>query len=393
MSENQDQGIQEERVRRARRRLGVRSPFFASLLQHLDVRLVPGTGSEERPEDLKWGAIADGETIYLKGARASRLTDEELEGLLLHGLIHVGWRHAARRGHRDPGRWELSADILANEAVLQLEGPELVAGAVRAPDLADRNVEAIYAILGEEESSLEDLLTFHGREGAPEDPLPGVHLLPDPDEKELRNKWRRALRRAHMIAERAQGGDLPAGLERDYDRSIEAQVDWRAALRRFLSPRRSDYGGLNRRKVHRERYVRELSVDEIRVQICCDTSGSITADQLSAFMAEVRSVVRSQKVAAQLWYNDVELEGPYDLNSARGKLPEPVGGGGTDFRPFFEEAQQDTPAGSDALLYFTDGYGTYPSESPEIPTLWVLTEQGRPTTDIPFGKVVRLQKI
>lgn len=406
MSENQDlnrQDRQEKRVRRARRRLGVRSPFFASLIQHMEVRLVPdassllSNASDTGPDEAEeWGAVAKEETIYLKGACASRLSDEELEGYLAHGLVHLAFLHAVRRGKRDPGRWEIGADIVANETVYRLDGPELVAGAVRAPDWADRNVEAIYALLGEEESSLENLLTFHGREGAPEDSLPGVHLLPDPDDsEELRNKWGRALRRAHMIAERAQGGDLPAGLERDYDKATESKVDWRRALRRFLISRRSDYSGLDRRKVHRGRYVRKLGVDDLRVQICCDTSGSITVEQLSAFMAEVRSVASSRKVAAQLWYNDADLEGPFDLHSARGELPNPVGGGGTDFRPFFSEALDQNPhAGPDALVYFTDGYGTFPSE-PDISTstLWVLTKEGRPTADVPFGKVIRLQEI
>jgi predicted metal-dependent peptidase len=389
-------------VRRARRRLGVRSPFFASLIQHVEVRIVPtnasslvSNASDTGPdEDEEWGAVAKEETIYLKGARASRLSDEELEGLLLHGLTHIAWQHAARRGHRDPGRWELSADILANEAVSQMEGPELVAGAVRAPDLSDRNVEAIYAILGEEESSLENLLTFHGREGAPEDSLPGVHLLHDPDEKELRNKWRRTLRRAHMIAERAQGGDLPAGLEREYDRAIEAQVDWRSALRRYLSPNRSDYSGINLRRVHRGRYVRKLAVQNLQVRLCLDTSGSVSKKELSAFISEVRAITDSrERVQAELYYNDVELHGPHHL-AARCELPDPVvGGGGTDFRPFFSEAlDQNTHAGSEVLVYFTDGYGTFPPEPPQNPALWVVPRDGRPAEDFPFGEVIRLRE-
>lgn len=405
MSENQDQeGRQEERVRRARRRLGVRSPFFASLIQYLEVRIVPnasslvadasGTAAAETEE---WGVVVKGETIYLKRAHAACLSDEEVEGYLLHALIHIAFQHAARRGPRDPARWELSADILANEAVSQMEGPELVAGAVRAPDLADRNVEAIYAILGEKESSLEDLLTFHGREGTPEDSLPGVHLLPNPDDpEELRNKWGRALRRAHMVAERAQGGDLPAGLEQDYDESTESKVDWRSVLRRFFRTRRSDYSGLDRRKVHRGRYVQKLAVQDLQVRLCLDTSGSISEKELGSFLSEVRAILASrERVQATLYYNDVELHGPLRLHSAQGELPQPVGGGGTDFRPFFDKAEQDASAGPDVLIYFTDGFGNFPSEPPDISTstLWVLTKEGRPTGDVPFGEVIRLQEI
>ncbi len=47
------------------------------------------------------------------------------------------------------------------------------------------------------------------------------------------------------------------------------------------------------------------------------------------------------------------------------------GGGGTDFRPPFEwlEENQIVPR---ALVYLTDGYGPFPEQEPNFPTLWCI---------------------
>jgi predicted metal-dependent peptidase len=76
------------------------------------------------------------------------------------------------------------------------------------------------------------------------------------------------------------------------------------------------------------------------------------------------------------------------------QLPPPVGGGGTDFRPFFESARREsaaTAAESEPLLvYITDGHGTFPSTAPGRPVLWVVVPGGIPSTNFPFGEVVRM---
>ena len=47
----------------------------------------------------------------------------------------------------------------------------------------------------------------------------------------------------------------------------------------------------------------------------------------------------------------------------------------------------------DALIYCTDGYGTFPSEPPEeFPVLWVLTHVGQQEDRVPFGSVLRMPR-
>jgi predicted metal-dependent peptidase len=68
-----------------------------------------------------------------------------------------------------------------------------------------------------------------------------------------------------------------------------------------------------------------------------------------------------------------------------------IGGGGTDFRPVFDwvaARRGNGPRPCDAVVYCTDGYGTFPPRPPAYPVAWVVTPGG--LERFPFGEVVRL---
>jgi predicted metal-dependent peptidase len=68
-----------------------------------------------------------------------------------------------------------------------------------------------------------------------------------------------------------------------------------------------------------------------------------------------------------------------------------MGGGGTDFRPFFERVRRDYDLSSPLVtIYLTDGYGAFPERAPSFPVLWVVTPGGLAAESFPFGEVVRL---
>lgn len=67
------------------------------------------------------------------------------------------------------------------------------------------------------------------------------------------------------------------------------------------------------------------------------------------------------------------------------------GGGGTDFRPVFEVIAERRKNGCPKpamLVYFTDGYGSFPEEAPDYPVIWIDTYS---QVEYPFGKVIRIQ--
>jgi predicted metal-dependent peptidase len=70
------------------------------------------------------------------------------------------------------------------------------------------------------------------------------------------------------------------------------------------------------------------------------------------------------------------------------------GGGGTDFRPFFEASAGGEPSrfGHERLaVYLTDGHGVFPKRPPRRPVLWVVTPGGVVDAKFPFGEVVRMR--
>jgi predicted metal-dependent peptidase len=60
-----------------------------------------------------------------------------------------------------------------------------------------------------------------------------------------------------------------------------------------------------------------------------------------------------------------------------------IGGGGTDFIPIFKHLEEKNIL--DGVIVFTDGYGSFPSQTKVKNTLWLIT------TDVvaPFGQTVK----
>ena len=128
----------------------------------------------------------------------------------------------------------------------------------------------------------------------------------------------------------------------------------------------------NRRFISQGLYLPSRLSDNMmgEVVVVIDTSGSISAKELNEFGSEVKGIVdevRPSKV--RVIYCDSRIAhidefGPNDdLQFAA------HGGGGTDFRPPFDWLEKNNISPR-ALVYLTDGYGPFPEQEPDFPTLW-----------------------
>ena len=87
---------------------------------------------------------------------------------------------------------------------------------------------------------------------------------------------------------------------------------------------------------------------------------------------------------------DAQCHGPFRL-SAHGEIPQPIGGGGTGFRPFFEAVERNhNPHQNGVCVYLTDGFGDFPAQPPTLSVLWVVTPGGRNFEVFPSGETTRL---
>lgn len=366
-------------------RLRVKQPFFGALALFARYEV-----TKQVPT-----AATDGRTIFVNPDFWNPLTPAEQDGLLLHELLHAALGHCWRRGVRHPQVWNIAADIVINGMILEDAHATLPQGGMRDLRLEKFGTEEVYELLQRDFAKLPPLTMADLLDAAPGDD-PG-----DTRENEtgldtmrrtaLAGHWRHALEQAAALA-RQQRGDMPASIRRELEALDTARLDWRAVLWRYLVQTPCDFSGWDRRHLGRGLYLEQLEGESVRVFVCVDTSGSIADAQMREFMSEVAGVLRAYPhLVAQLWFADAKAHGPYPLRPDD-PLPAPVGGGGTNFRPFFDavaEARRAEAGDRAVAIYLTDGHGHFPTP-PAIETLWVVTAGGLALEKFPFGEAVRM---
>ncbi|MBK6698037.1 MAG: hydrolase [Myxococcales bacterium] len=368
-----------ERVTQSKLRLRVRSPFFATLALFADVAFDETIGGG--------GSATDGQRVLLRPSFVRSASADALDFAVLHALLHAALHHPARQRSRDKETWNVAADIVVNGIIGGL-GLALPPDAVRDDALAAWRVEDIYDLLLKERA-------IRPPPKAPADlfETEGALFATPRGEKDRENFWHAALREAEAAQARA-GGDVPLAMTRLLRAGGASRLDWRAQLWRFLVRTPTDFEGFDRRFLWQGVYLDALAGSSLRVLVCVDTSASIQAADLAAFMTEIAEMARTYPhLELELFFADRALHGPFAFH-ADAPLPAAIGGGGTSFAPFFAHAarEEDLTKGI-VLVYLTDGRGDFPREASRLPTLWVVTARGAADATFPFGEVIRLGEV
>lgn len=351
-------------------KLRQRSPFFATLA--LFARILES--------DITPTAATNGRDIFIHRPFWDQLTPAHRLGVFAHEVLHAALLHVPRRGIREPLIWNIAADIVVNGSLIEA-GFELPSGHIRDKDLEHLSVEEVYHKL---------LATGQKYDLLNADLIWNSEIDTDALQR-LDGYWQAAIQQARTLVTMQGQGKLPAGLERELGHLNPSQLDWRSYLWRFLVRTPTDFQEYDRRFIGQRLYLDTLAGESVRVSVAVDTSGSIGQDLMNLFLGEVIGILNAYPhIVATLYYVDAACHGPYTLNGQE-KLPRPRGGGGTDFRPFFEEVQRnDDGQTTEVCVYLTDGYGTFPSQPPTQPVLWVLSPGGIGVESVPFGEAVRL---
>ena len=187
--------------------------------------------------------------------------------------------------------------------------------------------------------------------------------------------WDEAMHQALNIA-RAEG-KVPGQVEETVKGAHASTLDWRSLLRRYMTDAaKSDYSWSlpNRRFIDSGLYLPSIRSEGIEtIAVIVDTSGSLPADTLAEFWAELRELateIRPESVVVLQVDSVLQDAAEY----APDGLPDEIalkGRGGTDFRPGFEWLQEKglQPA---VCLYFTDmECSSYPEAEPGFDVVWV----------------------
>lgn len=359
-----------QRISKAKTALLLDHPFVGSLALKLNTVVADNIQGHPVPT-----AATDGKTICYNPAFVAGLSDSQLVFLVAHEVFHPMFEHHIRRGNRDGTRWNVAADYVINQLLVD-EG----IGAMPKGGLLDRDIyakgggtaEGIYAILpASKRKALDEVLESDG----------------DPAEEAAR------IRAEVVQAAQASrmAGKLSAGIERIISDLINPVVPWQTLLARFLHRTKTTertFARPNRRFLPQGMYLPSISGEAMgELVVAIDCSGSIDTALLNAFAAEINSIKQDLNPSVlHLVYFDasvchvdsVEQGDPINITMR--------GGGGTAFSPVFDWVA-DNDINPVACVFLTDLYGFDFGNEPEYPVLWVSNG----SLDAPFGEVIHAQ--
>jgi len=357
-----------------------RQPFYASICLQLPIledKTIPT-------------AATDGKRVFYNPEYMAGLTDEERIGVMGHEALHVAHLHAFRKQGRHHYLWNIACDFVINRQLIESRF-KLPKGCLLSQEFDGKSEEQVYAIL---EKQLKDKRKSDGDGGkdgkdGPLGPMWDEVREPEGDqskrqaeENEVKGIVMSAVKQANAM------GRLPAAFEGWIERFMNPKLPWDALLREFFtSLSRADYSWLrpNRRYVASGVCLPSLRSNTLGEGVLAqDTSGSVDNDDVEQFFGEIDhiwAVLKPERVL--LAQCDCEVSEWRTYEAGEKIEHKRTSSGGTDFRPVFEriEAEGMSPA---FLVYFTDGYGTFPDREPSYPVLWVMTTDVQP----PWGRVV-----
>lgn len=371
------------RLDRAKIRLILDHPFFGVISMKL-----PVVWTEKVPT-----AAVDGRKMYFNPQFIDGLDDEELVFLVAHECMHLMFDHCSRRNNRDPKRWNIAADYVGNEHLVNDRIGQMPEGGLYDPELTDhgkRNAEQVYDLLPDNGGGSGDNSGEGGDNSGEGGPAPLDEII-DNNDPDLENDTKVLVAQAAQAAQAA--GKLSAGLKRLVEDLLNPKVRWQEVLREFPVKCRNHkrtFARPNRRAQFNASPILIPSITGQRmgeIIVFVDCSGSIDNAILNQFGAEIRAIqseTSPEKIhviyfdSTVLHHDEFENDDEVSVN--------PHGGGGTAFSPLFRyvvEKDIDEPV---CAIVLTDLQCSDFGPEPSYPVLWVTTD----ATKAPWGQVVKV---
>jgi predicted metal-dependent peptidase len=378
-----------EKLTKARAGLVMDQVFWASLALRL-----PFKADETVPRGATNGLVIKYNPGWIDGlslAHAKTFIAHESGG-------HVGLAHHVRRGDRDPKRWNIACDYVVN-ILLKEAGFDLPSDCLFDSRYTGMSTEEVYEQLPQDAGGGEGGDSAGGGKGQDDGDgwnIGGVEDFPGKSESDFSAEEARSKVALVQAAQQAKAmGSIPGGIQRLLDEVLNPKVNWREALRYFVTKTaKNDYSWVppNHRYVHKGLYLPSLrSLEMGDIVVAVDTSGSISARELEQFAGEMTGILEEFDTVCHVIYCDTEIDEDATEVFTNQDLPltlTPTGGGGTSFIPPFEWVEEN---GIDlaCFVYLTDLCSNrFPDETPDYPVLW--GHIGSMGQTPPFGEVLEI---
>lgn len=341
------------------------------------------------------------------------LGDAELAFVVLHENLHKAYRHLTtwdKLFKIDPKLCNQACDYVINLQLHNMDPDERFIRMPRCPDgslmglldkrFAQMHTKHVFDILRKEQEEGGGGGGGNGGEGFDEHDWAGAAELSDEERETLEREIDQALRQGQIAAKRLAGKG-EGGMSLELGELLRPKVDWRAALREFVtsvcaSKDVSSWRRPNRRFLSMDIIMPSLIGERIGpVAIGVDTSGSAVG-LLSKFMSEAKSVfedVQPEKVHLIYWDWVVAGHETYDAADLPNVLgvTRPKGGGGTD-PTCMEKYLKEHNIKPECIIMFTDGEVPSWGDDWPAPVLWVICNEYNRGIVAGNGKTIHIEE-
>lgn len=331
-------------------------------------------------------AYTDGVNVVFGRAFFGDLTDAELRFVDVHEQYHKMYRHLTTwkwMWDIDPQLTNMACDYVINCKIVDADAGDkfLVMPTKGLLDFKYRGMDAaqVFNLLRKDQQDGKGK-GKQGDGGFDEHGWEEAEALTEAEKRELAQDIDEAIRQGALVA-----GKTGSGGDRVFGELLEPQVDWREALREFITTNCAgkDYSTWtkpNRRFVGAGIYMPSGITERIgELVLAIDTSGSTYAPGvLDTFMAEAKSLcdmVKPDVLHIIYWDTKVCHAERYEAEELERMLQttKPKGGGGTDVE-CVPKYMTENGINPQAVVVLTDGYlggtwGTWTS-----PVLWCVLD-------------------
>ena len=426
-----------EKIIRAMADLQKKQPFFAHMIMQMDIQPMP----KEWP--MQTCAVDAKGNLFYAEEYVMKLSQDKVEGLLCHEVMHVALQHLTRIGSRKHQQANVAQDIAINllvknarlnlpDKAIPVDTYDEVADwrpfldmkdKIRIEDIGDKSWEEMYEEVvkqwpkredegsgdGDGDSDGEGQGQGQGQSGMPtkrhpqdnnghDQHIPADEMTPQ-EKQDVENKWRSRLSDAATYAK--QQGTLPAGMERLVKDLLKPRITWRERLLKFVQPLMNPvdytYARPDKRSKIVGAYLPDVVRESIEVEVVVDTSGSIGPEDLQEFLSEICGIAGAFSYCDMfVSFGDTKGydEARYKIgngNIAKIKAMKPMGGGGTDMEAILDYVKKKNP-NVPVCIVLTDGYTSFNKCARDYPfqVVWVLSEGCYDPKKIPYGSVVEM---
>ncbi len=393
--------------------------FFGLLLMHMKYAV-----DEHVPT-----ACTDGIRIIFGTDFLERLSDDELDFVMLHEIMHVVLKHCERTGDFDNNVFNIACDIVVNSNILHEAGGNLSKITLKdfgeamhiAPDGKEGfeyTAEQVYYMLLKNAKKTTASGSSKGKDGKGKSGASvgagdsfgevswdshdrwGKGHEEDDALSELWDQRIASAIEAIEIKDSVTGrGTMPLLAKRVIEDLKKPQTDWRTILNDFVCEEVNDYSfnPPDRRFDDSPFFLPDFNEKDERVEkilFMIDTSGSMSDDMITTAYSEIKGAIDQfdGKLCGWLGFFDAEVVDPIAFDDIESfMIIRPKGGGGTSFEVIFDyvrDKMADDPPVS--IIILTDGYAPFPDESVamDIPVLWIINNE---SVEVPWGKVARIK--